>query len=135
VSQTQTNYLKNMIVNILDPKASTTMNIFIVIANIINISYNIPQMVHTYKTKSTKDFDVWFIVLRCVGNIIWLVYSIYLNIFLMMLNNLITVFSSIFIGYYKILEILEKKRLYKKQINDYNLLNTIDCNENNESIV
>ncbi len=135
MSQTQTNYLKNMIVNILDPKASTTMNIFIVIANIINISYNIPQMVHTYKTKSTKDFDVWFIVLRCVGNIIWLVYSIYLNIFLMMLNNLITVFSSIFIGYYKILEILEKKRLYKKQINDYNLLNTIDCNENNESIV
>lgn len=124
-----------MIVNILDPNASTTMNIFIVIANIINISYNIPQMVHTYKTKSTKDFDVWFIVLRCVGNIIWLVYSIYLNIFLMMLNNLITVLSSIFIGYYKILEILEKKRLYKKQINDYNLLNIIDCNENNENIV
>lgn len=121
-----------MIVNILDPNVSTTMNVFIVIANIINISYNIPQMVHTYKTKSTKDFDVWFIVLRCVGNIIWLVYSIYLNIFLMMLNNLITVLSSIFIGYYKLLEILEKKRLYKKQIDDYNLLQGL---ESNESIV
>jgi len=120
-----------MIVSILDPNVSTTMNVFIVIANIINMSYNIPQMIHTYKTKSTKDFDVWFIVLRCVGNIIWLVYSIYLNIFLMMFNNLITVFASIFIGYYKLLEILEKKNLNKRETNDYNLLEVIDCNENN----
>ena len=122
-----------MIVSILDPNVSTTMNVFIVIANIINMSYNIPQMIHTYKTKSTKDFDVWFIVLRCVGNIIWLVYSIYLNIFLMMFNNLITVIASIFIGYYKLLEILEKKNLNKKETNDYNLLEVIDCNENNDN--
>jgi MtN3 and saliva related transmembrane protein len=120
-----------MILTILDPTVSTTMNVFIIIANIINISYNIPQMVHTYKTKSTKDFDVWFIVLRCVGNIIWLVYSFYLNIFLMMLNNIITVISSIFIGYYKLLEILEKKRLHKKQSSDYNLLEVLDSNESN----
>ena len=118
-----------MILNILDPNVSTTMNVFIVIANIINISYNIPQMIHTYKTKSTKDFDVWFIILRCVGNIIWLVYSIYLNIFLMMLNNLITVLSSIFIGYYKLLEIVEKKGLYKKQINDEELIDVIEYNQ------
>ncbi len=118
-----------MIVTLLDPNVSTTMNVFIVIANIINLLYNIPQMIHTYKTRSTKDFDVWFIVLRCIGNTIWLVYSIYLNIFLMMLNNLITVVSSIFIGYYKLLEIVEQKRLYKNQINDEDIITVIDSTE------
>ena len=86
-------------------------------------------MIHTYKTRSTKDFDVWFIVLRCIGNTIWLVYSIYLNIFLMMLNNLITVVSSIFIGYYKLLEIVEQKKLYKNQINDEDIITVIDSTE------
>jgi len=33
---------------IIDDNISMTMNVFIIIANIINIVYNIPQMVKTY---------------------------------------------------------------------------------------
>ena len=40
--------------SIFDDKVSTTMNVFLVIANIINFVYNIPQCVKTYKTKTQK---------------------------------------------------------------------------------
>ena len=36
-------------------------NLLLIIANIVNLIYNIPQMVRTYKTKSANDFDVWFL--------------------------------------------------------------------------
>ena len=84
-----------MEVSIIDP------NVFLVIANALNLIYNLPQMMQTYKTKSTDDINHWFITLRIACNSIWLVYGIYINSFLMMLNNLITVVASIFIGYYK----------------------------------
>ena len=36
---------------ILDDNVSTTMNVFLVIANILNLVYNIPQMIKTYQFK------------------------------------------------------------------------------------
>jgi len=92
---------------IFDKSVSSTMNIFLVIANVINLIYNIPQMVKTYKTKSTKDFSSTFLFMRVIGNSIWLAYSIELNTFLFFLANLITVLSSAFISYYKIIEIYD----------------------------
>ena len=71
------------------------------LANVLNLVYNLPQVIQTYKTKSTGDINHWFIVLRIVGNCIWISYSIYINSFFLLLNNVITVLSSMFIGYYK----------------------------------
>lgn len=96
------------------------MNIFLIIANIINIIYNIPQVVKTYKTKSTKDFSSWFLFLRVLGNIIWVAYAIEVNSMLMLINNLVTVFASIFIAYYKIIEL----RISYKKRNEMNEMNT-----------
>jgi MtN3 and saliva related transmembrane protein len=95
--------------DLIEPKVSPTMNGFLILANIINIVYNIPQMVQTYKTKSTKDFNVWFIVLRIIGNFIWMAYAIEVNSLLMFINNSVTVIASLFIGYYKWHEYLETK--------------------------
>ena len=89
---------------ILAPNVNLTTNVFLVIANIINLVYNIPQIVKTYKSKSTKDFSGWFLSLRVVGNIIWVAYAIEVDSLLMLINNVVTVISSMFIGYYKILE-------------------------------
>ena len=77
------------------------MNSFLIIANIINIIYNIPQMIKTYKTKSTRDFSGWFIFLRIVGNTIWVAYAIEIDSLQMLVNNIVTVLASVFIGYYK----------------------------------
>jgi MtN3 and saliva related transmembrane protein len=108
----------------IDHNVSTTMNVFLIIANIINLFYNIPQMVTTYKRKSTKDFSTTFLVLRIVGNLIWIGYAIEVNSLLMMINNIVTVLSSIFISYYKVLEIIED---YKKKNDGFSLpLNNID---------
>jgi MtN3 and saliva related transmembrane protein len=88
----------------MDPDVSPTMNVFLIIANVINVVYNLPQMIHTYRTKSTRDFNTWFIVLRIVGNFIWVVYAAEVKSTLMIINNVVTVAASVFIGYYKFRE-------------------------------
>jgi MtN3 and saliva related transmembrane protein len=95
--------------DLIEPKASPTMNGFLILANIINIVYNIPQMIQTYKTKSTKDFNIWFIVLRIIGNSIWMVYSIEINSLAMLINTSVTVFASLFLGYYKLSDYLDTR--------------------------
>ena len=94
---------------ILDENVSQTMNGFLIIANVINIIYNVPQILKTYKTKSTRDFSSWFISLRIFGNIIWVAYAIEVDSMLMLINNIVTVASSLFIAYYKILEYIGDK--------------------------
>ena len=82
----------------IDSNVSTTMNVFLVVANIINLFYNIPQMVTTYKRKSTKDFSTTFLVLRIVGNVIWIGYAIEVSSLLMLINNVVTV-SAIYLSF------------------------------------
>ena len=108
---------------ILDPNVNLPMNIFLVIANIINLVQNVPQVIKTYKTKSTKDFSGWFLLLRVTGNVIWTVYAIDVNSMLMVINNTVTIVSTSFIGYYKIKEIILERHLKK---NKYNELNNIE---------
>jgi len=118
---------------LINDNVSMTMNVFVIIANIINLVYNIPQIVTTYKRKSTKDLSSWFIFLRIVGNSIWIGYAIEIDSMMMLINNIITVSSSIFIAYYKVSE-LYKERLEKKIKNNYNNYNnyTYDVLINNE---
>ena len=93
-----------------DENVSPTMNGFLIIANIINIIYNIPQVVKTYKTKSTKDFSSWFIFMRIIGNTIWVAYAFDVNSIQLIINSLVTVLASLFIGYYKYLELRKEYR-------------------------
>jgi MtN3 and saliva related transmembrane protein len=94
----------------MDQNVSLTMNIFLIIGNVVNIIYNLPQIVKTYKTKSTSDFSEWFLFLRIFGNIIWVAYAIEVESMLMLINNIVTVLSSIFIGYYKVIELYNKRK-------------------------
>jgi MtN3 and saliva related transmembrane protein len=118
--------------SLFDQNVSTTMNVFIIIANIINLVYNLPQIYKTYKTKSTKDFSEWFLLLRVVGNVIWIPYSIEINSMLLLINTLVTVLASIFIGYYKVKEIINKKKfeLYLQISN-----NEVEYVDNDEKII
>jgi MtN3 and saliva related transmembrane protein len=111
--------------SIFDDKVSTTMNVFLVIGNVINFIYNIPQVVKTYKTKSTKDFSPTFLFMRVIGNIIWLAYSIELRAFLFILSNIVSVLSSIFISYYKAVELYVERQKYRN-VNDAELLEITD---------
>lgn len=103
--------------SIFDEKVSSTMNVFLVIGNIINLVYNIPQMVKTYQTKSTTDFSSTFLFMRVFGNSIWLAYSIELNTFLFLISNIVSVVASIFISYYKVQDLYLE--YYTKNTKDY----------------
>ncbi len=114
-----------MHIKILDPNVNLPMNIFLVIGNIINLVQNLPQVIKTYKVKSTKDFSGWFLLLRIISNIIWTAYAIQISSLLMIINNLITIFSTMFISYYKIKELIIEYRP------KYNIINNNDNNDNN----
>ncbi len=89
-----------------DPNVNTTMNVFLIIGNVINLVQNIPQVVKTYKTKSTKDFSAIFLSLRIIGNVIWIAYAAEINSLLLIINNTVTVLSTVFISFYKVRELL-----------------------------
>ena len=99
-----------MQLTLIDHNVSMTMNVFITIANIINLIYNIPQVVKTMKTKSTKDFSSWFIFLRIVGSIIWVAYAIDIDNLPLLVNTFVTVVASLIIGYYKALELYRERK-------------------------
>ena len=75
-------------------------------------------MVKTYQTKSTRDFSGWFLSLRVIGNAIWLVYSIYVANLLMLINNVVTVVASVFVGYYKVREMMVDYKKTRPVVDD-----------------
>lgn len=117
---------------ILDPNVPMGMNVMLIIANIINLIYNIPQMIQTYRTKSTRDFSGWFLSLRVIGNVIWVIYSIYIANLLMLLNNVVTVIASVFVGFYKLREMYsDRQQQYKQQDDDIEMVRCAMLNTNN----
>ena len=110
--------------NIEDPNVGPVMNGFLIFANIINIVYNIPQMVKTYKRKSTQDLSSWFLFLRIIGNTVWIAYAVEVSSLPMLINNIVTVCASIFISYYKVCELYRDYLLRKEP--DYNRIEDED---------
>ena len=123
--------------DLLDQNVSLTTNVFLIIANIINLIYNVPQMIKTYKTKSTSDFSTVFLILRIIGNTIWIEYAIEVNSFLMLINNIVTVVASIFISYYKFIELYPNlfNKSYIYQNRDNNDENEIDYGDNKDVMI
>jgi len=118
-----------MHLTILDKNVSPTMNVFLVIANIINLIYNVPQIVKTCKTKSTKDFSGWFLSLRVLGNIIWVAYAIEVDSLLMLINNIVTVVASAIIGSFMVNDMY--KAWYNKK---HGLIEINQLEENDENL-
>jgi uncharacterized protein with PQ loop repeat len=119
-----------MEIKILDPNVGIPMNVFIIIGNIITLLQNVPQVVKTYQVKSTRDFSSIFLIMRLTACFIWGAYSIEINSLLMLINNLITLSSTLFIGYYKTKEVMNDYRT--KQINIYT---EVKNKENDDNIL
>lgn len=96
-------FLSNVIV--YNHNIPLLVNIMVYTANVLNLVYNIPQMYRTYKRKTTCDISGWFLLLRFISSIIWIIYAIYMNDLQIMIANTVTWFANLFIGYYKIMDI------------------------------
>lgn len=75
--------------------------IYIWIANIIGLIYNIPQIIHTYKTKKVNDISTLSLILRLLSSFMWCYDCLYFQLYEIGLSWFITLISSILISYYK----------------------------------
>lgn len=105
---------------------NTIKNSILVACNVINVIYHVPQIIKTYRTKSVKDFDSWYLFLGNLHSFCWVLYSIEDRNGLMIFNSCVTMFSISFVSYYKIHSYIIE--LYKNKIikNEKN----IDTNAN-----
>ena len=77
-------------------------NSILVACNVINVIYHVPQIIKTYRTKSVKDFDSYYLFLGNLHSFCWVLYSIEDKNGLMIFNSCVTMFSISFVSYYKI---------------------------------
>ena len=96
----------------------------LIACNVINVIYHVPQIIKTYRTKSVKDFDSWYLFLGNLHSFCWVLYSIEDNNSLMMFNSCVTMFSISFVTYYKICSFINEH--YKSKI-----INNTSTTENN----
>ena len=109
----------------------------LIACNVINVIYHVPQIIKTYRTKSVKDFDSWYLFLGNLHSFCWVLYSIEDNNGLMMFNSCVTMFSISFVSYYKICSFINehhKKNIIKNEKNiDTNnktiTITSISCEE------
>ena len=104
----------------------TYKNSILVVCNVINVIYHLPQIIKTYKTKSVKDFDTYYLFLGNLHSFCWVLYGIEDNNGLMIFNSCVTMFSISFVSYYKIHSCISD--YYNKKI-----LANIDVNNNNNN--
>jgi|LakMenEpi03Aug12_release.lakeMendotaPanAssembly.Ray.scaffolds.fasta_scaffold869949_2 uncharacterized protein with PQ loop repeat len=112
----------------------TYKNIILLVCNVINVIYHLPQIIKTYKTKSVKDFDPYYLFLGNLHSFCWVLYSIEDNNSLMIFNSCVTMFSISFVSYYKIhsciIEFYKNKNLNNLPIT-ITITNIEDNKENN----
>ena len=104
---------------------NTYKNNILIVCNVINVIYHLPQIIKTYKTKSVKDFDSYYLFLGNLHSFCWVLYSIEDKNSLMTFNSCITMFSISFVGYYKIHSCISD--YYNKK--NLSIINTINNNK------
>lgn len=82
--------------------SNTYKSSILIVCNVINVIYHVPQIIKTYKTKSVKDFDSYYLFLGNLHSFCWVLYGIEDRNGLMIFNSCVTMFSSSFVSYYKI---------------------------------
>ena len=104
-----------MVLTFIDNDISLTMNAFMIIANMINILYTVPQMITIYRLKSVRDIDIIYLIPRIVINIILIAFAVEINNLLFLICMVITTIGSLFIGYYKIYNLIEDNKKNRRQ--------------------
>ena len=114
--------------------SNTYKSSILIVCNVINVIYHVPQIIKTYRTKSVKDFDSYYLFLGNLHSFCWVLYGIEDRNGLMIFNSCITIFSISFVSYYKIHSyIVEcyKNKIIKNIKNAKNEKN-IDTKTNND---
>ena len=80
--------------------ADVVFSVLVNIANVVGVLYNLPQMYHTYKRKTTNDISPIFLHARFWCSIMWIIYCLYYKFWYVFVSWVITGTSSTFMLYY-----------------------------------
>ncbi len=80
------------------------MNVEIVgiTAGALSCTTFLPQVIKTYKSKSTKDVSLAMFAIAAVGTLLWLIYGILIDSFSIIFTNVIVLILSIVMLYLKL---------------------------------
>ena len=121
--------------DLIDPKTKVDIMFAVLvnianIANVVNIVYNIPQMYHTYKCKTTAGISPIFLHARFQCSILWTIYCIYYRLWYILISLLTTGTSTVFMLYYMHLYPRFQKRKMLKDVNNNNDMDVLIGTEN-----
>jgi MtN3 and saliva related transmembrane protein len=66
-----------------------------IIAGALSCTTFLPQVIKTWKSKSTKDVSLTMFVIASVGTALWLVYGILIHSFSIIATNIVVLFFSL----------------------------------------
>jgi len=87
-------------------------NIYGHIAGVLTISTMLPQLIHTWKTKSSHDLSMIMLVINQISGIFWVVYSLYTYNFVLFIYDT----SASIISFFMICSKIYFDYYYKKEI-------------------
>ena len=82
--------------------ASTGITLLGLVAAVCTTLAFVPQVVKTWKTKSTKDISLGMFVVLVIGIVLWLVYGLSILDLPLITANAVTLLFSIIILYFKL---------------------------------
>ena len=100
---------------------NTYKSSILIVCNVINVIYHLPQIVKTYRTKSVKDFDSYYLFLGNLHSMSWVLYGIEDRNALMIFNSCVSIFSISFVSYYKIHSYIVERYNIKNIKNEKNV--------------
>lgn len=72
------------------------------LAAILSTAAYVPQVVKTYKSRSAKDLSLGMFLVLTTGVLLWLIYSVMIQKYPMILANSITLLLSLTLLYFKL---------------------------------
>ncbi|MBU4149199.1 MAG: SemiSWEET transporter [Candidatus Omnitrophica bacterium] len=72
------------------------------VAATLTMTAFLPQVIQTWKTKSTKDISLGMFIIFCIGALTWLVYGILINALPVIITNIVLFILGVIILTFKI---------------------------------
>ncbi len=80
------------------------MNVEIIgiIAGVLSCTTFLPQVIKTYKSKSTEDVSLLMFLIAALGSALWLIYGILIQSFALTFTNVIVLIFSLIMLFFKV---------------------------------
>jgi len=80
------------------------MNVEIIgiIAGVLSCTTFLPQIIKTYKSKSTEDVSLLMFIIAALGSALWLIYGVLIQSFALTFTNVIVLIFSLIMLFFKI---------------------------------